>query len=388
MDDYGQAIRELERQIEQQETEIKEQMRKLGEHLSYQDPVVLNTEQMNQIHQRIQELRKRLPASRQQVKQILQTVAGNQALERELREQNRQLTELARKNEAMYEGIGTAVFQARGSGAIPEEIFGKLFDALERKQKELAQLEQEIENVAERRSGRLFGRIGRRGREAYLKGLLSIRQRAVSKTYQQIGKNFCDFSSGAHLNNARLRDALEPFEANNRKAGKLQQQVEQLSSEREAKWRELKSLGANRSHQRRVREIESEIQQIETQLEIEFQTLGSCYIGARIDEAPSAEVAALQAQLRENERSKAKKLKQIERLQAAVQIVIVEDRLGTIAERITRLEEEIESRRNDVKALRAQIQEGEQQLQKLQRVRGSRQSLHSITEATERTKRD
>ena len=73
MHDYGQGIRELQRQIEQLNAEIGVQLRKLGEHLSYQDAAVLHNDQLKQLHRRIHELRHRLPESRQQVKLILQT---------------------------------------------------------------------------------------------------------------------------------------------------------------------------------------------------------------------------------------------------------------------------------------------------------------------------
>ena len=388
MHDYGQGIRELQRQIVQLNAEIGVQLRKLGEHLSYQDAAVLHTDQLKQLHRRIQELRHRLPESRQQVKLILQTVEGNRALEKELQQQNRQLSEIAHENEAMYEEIGSTVYRVRNEEQIPKEIFGKLFAVLERKQRELAQLEQELEPGGRQRSARLFKRIGKQGRTAYLIGRLSIRRRAVTKVCWQIGKKFCEYSSDVHAYDTQLREVLKPFAGNQRKAGKLRQEVKRLNREREAKWRQLKSLGAYRSHHRRVREIESEIEAIETKLQIEFQTLGRGFMDVAGDETGSVEIAALQTHIREHEGARTKKTKQIERLNAAIQIDIVQEKLGHTAERIARLEEEIESRRREVDDLRVQIQDGEKQIQRLKRVRGSSQSLHTITNTTERTDND
>lgn len=50
-------------------------------------------------------------------------------------------------------------------------------------------------------------------------------------------------------------------------------------------WNELKTLDADKSHQRRVREIETEIQPIEGQLHEVFEALGSLFRGTRSGES-------------------------------------------------------------------------------------------------------
>ena len=377
MHDYKRAINELRRDIARNSGEIRVCLKKLGEHLSYQDADALPAAEMKELHGRIQELRRQLPDSRQQVKKILQAVAGNEAMEREIRDRKLQISELTKKNQEICESIGKAAYHAYKTLPGSQKAYGELFESLEKQEQELADLEAEQRTLQEHgKEGKFFRIFRETGRSVYVKGLLSLRRKAVVKMYHEVGQNICSSQQlKDEMKEGRLEQALAPYEANEKRIAILQRELEEFLGEREKKWSELKTLGAHRSHQKRVREIESEIQRIEGRLQDAFEGLGTLARNTRSGQFQDTEAVSILNQMQEIEQDTRRRKKRIERLNAALQIDVLHNQLGGLADRVGKLEGEIETRRREIETLRAQIAVGEKEIQRLQRVRGSRQSL-------------
>ncbi len=376
MDTYKREINELQRGIEKNSSQIHLCLRKLGEYLSYQEAEVLSTPEMKELHKRIQDLRHQLPGSRQQVKKILQSVSRNEELEREIRDRKAQIAELAEKNHVICEAIGRAAYTAYKSLNAPREEYRELFEPLRRQEQELEELEAEYDELqAHAKEGKFFRIFRETGRSLYLKGVLSLRRKAVSKSFHEVGRRFCDSELDEELKDGGLRDALAPYEANEKKINALHRETDKLREEQGRMWNELKTLGADKSHQKRVREIETEIQRIEGQLHDAFEALGSLCRGTQSGELTDVEASSIVKQIEEIERANRINQKQIERLRAAMRIDSLRDQLGILADRISKLEVDIESRQREIDTLRVQISEGQKEIQRLQKVRGSEQTL-------------
>jgi chromosome segregation ATPase len=377
MQDYRRAIGELQRDITKNSGEVRLCLKKLGEYLSYQDAGTLSGAEMKELHGRIQELRRQLPDSRQQVKKILQTVAGNEGLEREIRGKKLQISELTKKSQEICESIGRAAYRVYKSLPVSTKAYGELFESLEKQEQELEELEAEQQQLQEHgRKGKFFKIFRETGRSVYVKGLLSLRRKAVVKTYNDVGKKICSSPQlKEQLEDRRLQEALAPYDANEREITAVQRKLDELLGEQEKKWSELKTLGAHRSHQKRVREIESEIQRIEAKLEDDFEALGTLFRNIQSGKFQDTEAANLIHQMQVIGRDTGKKKKRIQRLNAALQIDGLQSQLGNLVDRVAKLEGDIEIRRREIETLRAQIAVGEKEIQRLQRVRGSKQSL-------------
>jgi DNA repair exonuclease SbcCD ATPase subunit len=377
MEDYKRAIRELQTSIEMEGAQIREALKKLGEHLSYEASDTLPDPAMRELHGRIQELRRQLPESRQQVKRILQTVAGNEALEREIRDRKVQIGELSRTNRDLCESIGRVAFRVYKRHPAALSANEDFFETLEEQEQGLAELEGEQQALRDHgREGKFFRIFRETGKSVYLKGLISLRRKAVVKSYDELGRMVAASSElKDELEDRRLGEALAPYEANDKEINRLQRELENLIGDQEKKWAELKKLGAHRSHQKRVREIESEIQRIEATLEDTFEGLGTMYRSAQSGDLQDSEAASLRHQIEEIEGEIRAKKKRIERLNAALRIEGLQGQLGDLNERVSKLEGEIEARRRETETLRAQISEGEKEVQRLQKIRGSKQTL-------------
>jgi peptidoglycan hydrolase CwlO-like protein len=107
----------------------------------------------------------------------------------------------------------------------------------------------------------------------------------------------------------------------------------------------------------------------------EFEALGTLFRNRRNTDLQDPEAASLLRRIRATEQDTRRKEKRIERFSAAMQIDGLENQLGNLADRISRLEGDIEIRRREIETLRRQIAIGQEEIRRLQKIRGSEQSL-------------
>jgi chromosome segregation ATPase len=386
MDAYKKSIEELERRIQRSSAEIRTQLKKLGEYLSYQEQGAFSATEMSDLYGRIQDLRGQLPKSRQQVKRILQCVNQNEQLEQEISEKKRQIAGLEEANQAICEEIGRAAFEAYKSLSSGGNEYSDLFEPLIKQERELTELESEYSKLqGHGKDGNFFRIFRETGRSLYLKGILSLKKKAIGKIYREAGKRLCESQFGAELKSSGLDRVLGPYKDNDRKIKALKQEVSKLRNVQERIWNELKELGADRSHQKRVREIEIGIQRIEEELEDAFEGFGSLFRSQPAEHfGDDAEVARALKQIEVCEETKKRGAKQIERIEAALLIDNLQRQARNLNQRISRLEEEVRLRRGEIDTLKAQVAEGENEINRLIKIRGSEQSLLKISREQER----
>lgn len=404
IDTYRRAIAETQRAVQRNNAEIAAQLKKLGEHLSYREPGAFTDPSMADVHGRIRDLREQLPRSRQQVKRIVQCVGRSEELETELRGLKAQVAEIEAENDLVCEQIGRVAFSAyrqdgeptvrggRNAGARSargprgaqeyEEIFG----ALIRQEDEIQGLEDDQERMQSNvRSGNFFRIFKETGRSLYLKGLLSLKRKALSKAYREAGRRFCESGLAAATDDPALQRSLAPYRENKRKLQSLGRQMSKFRDEQDGLWEELQSLGAEKSHQRRVRELEAAIQRTEEALEDAFEGLGSLFkVKPLKPVSEDPEVARCLRVIARAEKNNAHARGQIERLEAALQIEQLARQRQAMEEKITRLEREIRSRQEEIAVLGEQIAETRTQSERLAKVRGPEESLlHLSPDAVE-----
>jgi chromosome segregation ATPase len=383
-DTYRRAIVETQRAIQRNNAEIAAQLKKLGEHLSYRDAAALADASMTDVHGRIQDLREQLPRSRQQVKRIVQCVGRSEELDEELRGLKAQSAEIEAQNGLLCEQIGQAAFAAyrhevgpQAGGAGGREEYEEIFGALIRQEEEIEDLESEQERLQTNvRSGNFFRIFKETGRSLYLKGLLSLKKKALSKSFGEAGRRFCDSGLAGAVDDPGVQRSLAPYRENKRKLNTLGRQILKFKDEQAALWEELKGLGAEKSHQRRVRELEASIQRIEESLEDAFEGLGSLFKAKPLKPlSEEPEVARCLRQISRAEKSNVQHRKQIERLEAALQIEQLSRQRQSMEEKVARLEREIRSRQEEIGVLNDQIAETKTQSERLARTRGPEEAL-------------
>ncbi|MBN1835693.1 MAG: hypothetical protein JW820_07575 [Spirochaetales bacterium] len=385
MVDRRRAMDELRRSIRQREAETEDLLGQLGEYLSYQPAERFAATPLADTHRRITELRERLPETRRQVKRILQCVARSEELEKSLRAARSQLAELEEAGERICEEIGHAAFEAYRSTRPEEAEYERIFGPLLKQEEEVSGLEQEMQRVQSGTKGGTFFRIFREsGRTLYVKGLMSLKKKSMAKAYREAGHRFCDSELIKGVKDPEIRQTLGPYQKNQEKQAGLHEEMRTLRSRQEALWKELKDLGAERSHLRRVREIEHQIQGIEEELDASLGSLGRMFRSKPLKSfAEDPEIKKILRHVTRVEKSTEEHRKQIGRIEAAIQLDALDKQRVNLESRVERLEREIESRKGEIASLRQQIQEASEQARRLEALRGPEESLFRLTQRPE-----
>jgi chromosome segregation ATPase len=385
VDAYRTVIVELQGRIQQNSAEIRTQLGKLGEYLSYREAQPageLSPEMAEQVG-RIRELREQLPASQQQVKRIMQLAERNAELEAKLAELRGRSQELSRRGELLCEQIGRAAFEDCRLETPRRPEFEEVFGPLSRLEDRIEGLEAEVQQLKAARGGGFLHFLHVTGRSLVLRIRLAFKRMGAPAACREAGRRFCASDLAGRTPNPAVQSGLSDYRAVERDLQDLGREAERIRADQSTLWVELKTLGAEKSHQRRVRELEQTIQRIEGDLAEAGEKLGSLYRAG--PQEGDEEAARYLKRIEQAEKANAQHRRQIERIEAAVQIDTLERQIRGLEDRVDRLEKEIRKRQEEIVSLQAQIADAETQKKRLVKVRGPEQTLLALPDGEERT---
>jgi hypothetical protein len=378
MDPRKRAITELKRRIAENSVEAGAQLERLGDYLAGQDEKAFSDPEFQSARRSVVELRSQLPAGRRQVRRIRQCMEKNAELETRLRGASESFAELERENQIICEEIGRFGYAAWRGQSLPleglEEL-QELFAKVGRQEQELKALAEDQERSrGSIRSGNILKIIGDAGRGLFIRSAVSFKSKAVAKAYAEAGRGVCE--SPAAERDASLKSKLAPYRENRARMEELGREAESLRGEQAGVWSELKGLGADKSYQKRVRELERGIQRAEGELEQASRRLGELYRAKPVRSfSADPEVKNRLRRAAQAEKMSEKHRKQIRRLEAAIQIDELDSKVRAMRDKIEKLTREIRAREKEVRALEGRIAGSEGERERLVKTRGSEHGL-------------
>jgi DNA repair exonuclease SbcCD ATPase subunit len=386
MDPRKRVITELNRRIAELSAQALTQIERLGDYLANQDAGSFADTAFLETHRHILELRRRLPSSRQQVRRIMQCVEKNAELENKIKAAAERFAEVEGENESLCEEIGRGVYAALGdSSSEHKEELDRLFAKVNRQERELqALMEDQERNRTSIRTGNILKIIGEAGRSFFIRSAVSFKQKAVARAYADAGRQLCESPLAESLGEATLRRLIAPYRNNKKKLEDLAREGEGLRKQQSEVWVELRGLGAEKSHQRRVNEIERQIQKTEKDLQESCRRLGELFRANPVRSfITEPEVKKRLAKLAQAEKDGERHRKQIRRVEAAMQIDALDAQTRAMREKIEKLTREIRSRQQEVRALERRIGEADSEKERLAKVRGSEHTFLQLDEKEE-----
>ena len=380
MDARKRLVTELNRRVAENTVEAASQLERLGDYLAGQEEKAFSDPEFLAVRREVVELRAQLPAGRRQVRRILQCVEKNAELEARLQGIGERFEELERENETICEEIGRFSYEAFRSQSLPLEGLEELFAKVGRQEQELAGLNEDQERSrGSMRSGNILRMIGGAGRGFFLRSALSFKRKAVARAYAEAGRGVSE--SPLAESDPTLKRKVEPYRQNRARQEELSREAEGLRTEQTALRGELKELGVDKSHQRRVRELERGIQRAEEDLSQASRRLGELYRAKPVRSfAADPEVKNRLRRAVQAEKSSEKYRKRIQRLEAAMQIDALDAQVQTMREKIEKVTREIRAREQAVRELEGRIASSESERERLVKVRGSEQDLLELEE--------
>jgi chromosome segregation ATPase len=383
MDPRKRVITELNRRIAERGVEVSSQMERLGDYLANQAEDSFSDPSFLELHRHVKELRRRLPASRQQVRRIMQCMEKNADLEGRIKAAGEQYVELQNAAESVCEEIGRAAYASLGGGpAEQKEQLDQLFAKVARQEKELqALVEDQDRNRTTMRTGNLLKIIGEAGRSFFMRSAINFKRKAVSRAYAEAGRQLCESPLAEELRDASLRSRMAPYYDNKKKLEELASETEKLRQQQSELREELKELGAEKSYQRKLREIERQIQKTETDLQESCRKLGELFRASPVRSyVTDPEVKKRLALAAQAEKASEGHRKQVGRIEAAIQIDALDSQARAMRDKIEKLTREIRSRQQEARALEKRIRDGEDKKEALLKIRGSEQTLLELEE--------
>jgi DNA repair exonuclease SbcCD ATPase subunit len=380
VDPRKRLVTELNRRIAENTVEASSQLERLGDYLAGQDEKAFSDPEFLAVRRNVLELRAQLPASRRQVRSIMQCVEKNAELEAGLRGAGQRFEELQRENETICEEIGRFSYEAFRSQSLPLEGLAELFVKVGRQEQELASLSQDQERSrGSMRSGNILRMIGGAGRGFFLRSAVGFKRKAVARAYAEAGRGVCE--SPLAESEPTLKRRLEPYRQNRARQEELAREAEALREEQSKLRGELRELGADKSHQRRVRELERGIQRAEEELAQTSRQLGELYRAKPVRSlGTDPEVKNRLRRAAQAEKASEKYRKRIRRLEAAMQIDALDAQVRAMREKIEKVTREIRAREQEVRELEERIAASEGERERLVKVRGPEQDLLELEE--------
>jgi len=363
MDSRRRAITELNRRIAEASVEAGAQLERLGDYLAGLEEKAFSDPEFLGARSRVLELRSRLPVGRKQVRRIMQCVEKNAELEAKVRGVGERYTELERENDATCEEIGRFGYSAFRSQTLPLEPLLEVFSKVGRQEQELQGLiEDQERSRGSMRTGNILKIIGQAGRGFFIRGAVGFKRKAVARAYAEAGRALADSALPEQVGDASLKRKIAPYRDN-------QARMEELTREAEA-------LRAEQSHQKRVREIERDIQQAEDELVRRARELGELFRARPVRSlASDPEVKNRLRRAALAEKTSEKYRRQIRRIEAAIEIDALDAEVRGMRERVERLTREIRAREQEVRELEKRIAASDTERERLVKARGPERGL-------------
>jgi len=375
--EYKKMIAKSTDRLQQNEINRQDLFKGLGKHLSTLEASSFLKTKLESAYKKIIALNRELPEQRQRISRVVRNTARHNEISKLLKDSKEELKSLEKESSTICRNIGEAAYLSFKKTPDPGKYYLELFSDLAAHNQAIEKIEDDLDqHHYDKRTRPLLKKIVDRGRAALLSSSKSAKMMALPGLYRKAGEKLCESELGEEAADKAFARLMEPYLKNRRQAGKIESRNQEFLAEQERLWQELKALGAEKRHQKLVKELEKTTRHIEEELEQFHGELGKLYCK---DHPPSVvgdeyiEESLKKSDRLDKEKNSTKK--HIKRLNAALKIERVDEEVNSKKSRIETLEAEIRDRSEQVKELAAGIENLAKEKKTLEKARGSLTTL-------------
>jgi len=377
MNEYKKTISKLTDRLQQNEISRQDLFKGLGKHLSILEASLFLKTSLESAYKKIVDSNRELPEHRQRISRVVRNTARHNEISKLVKESKEELKTLEKESSTICRDIGEAAYLSFKKTPDPGEYYLELFS-------DLAAHDQAIEKIADeldqqhynKRTRPILKKLMDKGRAALLSSSKSAKMMALPGLYRKAGQKLCESGLGEEAADKTFTRLMAPYLKNRRQAGKIESRNQEFLAEQERLWQELKALGAEKRHQKLVKELEKTTRHIEEKLEQFHTELGKLYCKDHPPSVVSDEyIEESLKKLDRLDKEKNSSKKQIRRLNAALEIERIDEGVNSKKSRIETLDAEIRDRSEQVKELAAGIENLAKEKKTLEKVRGSLTTL-------------
>jgi hypothetical protein len=370
-------IRELDTEMRNIDTSIHERQQELGRALLEAEWEENPSTRVQNLLSTAQRLKHELDDLKITRNRLDEAQRRKEEIAKEQKELHRQITKEMSDVEPYFEEIGRLAFDVYRTNPVvdnaAEEIFAPLLDRFN----EIKNGDRDVARLAdERKRGQnLVGQAFKGGRLLIERSRQQLRKSGMSSLYANAGREVCTRGLIDRLDDPKLHQAAAPYFEARKRMQTAEAKLQELDSEEENLELERMTLLDGKGVNERRAELLTMQRNRENGLQEALRDLGRSYTVAKsrptVSPDPSETVNALE-KLYEERKSLEKKRK---RLDAASEIIDLDEDRSRKEGEIERLERERERLNTRISEIREEISEEEERRKKLVKARGKSEDL-------------
>ena len=371
MDQRKTLIRDFEKEIETKQRSIQGLLYKTGQYLfeNYKKDTRLKAQDDYDAAKKMGEQIDEYSSVKKRIGEIENRLSD---IKEEIGEVGTEIENIERTNSPLYEKLGEAAFLRFKKD--PQEFSGyrDVFAQIEDQSDEIGAIERDIDKLQEpERDRKFFEKIADKGQLAYLKGVRMVRSKTLPKLYAQTGRELVKTDFLDTTTDEDLLKIADPFLKNRSKLQNLEDRRNRLGAEEEELHTELQQLGVDKRADRRIEELDRNIEAAEEKLRSRLTNIGTA---VRSDTpssiADDSSYKDFISSITENEKKIENYRQNIAKLEAAIEADNLARQIERMKETIEDHKRRIEESKREIGNLEKRIEEAEQEKTKQEEIRG------------------
>ncbi len=379
MSSYRRLVGELGARIEALQQSIEKQSAYLGERLARMSEPEIETTPIADPYRKAQALLGAAQEKRNLIRRIEDVISELAEVGGLLQDKQPAIAHQEREVRAQYVGVGQAVYRLYQNSQGELVAHSDLFGVLAQLEKEIEQIDKELEGLqAENHKTGYLGKAFAGARSVLVAGRLRAKQGQRRRASEAAGRKICQSDLLQKTADEALREVTSPVKALMEATEALRSEEKSLTDRKASLLAELVSLGAREGSQRRTRDLVHEVERLEVQLRDLYVSIGRLYLEYTLhDRITSTEIDECHTKISSLIGEKEDAEKRVARLNAAIEVNQIEERIADTQVRMERLRSDIRKINDEIESLQQQLGQMEEEKKRQVHIRGSEKSLLS-----------
>lgn len=380
MQDYQQRVQELYAELDDISSSRWRVMAEIGKALYRGHPSFLEQREFSdllpQIDAQNEEIA-RIAATVERLEEIADRIKVL-SLDRADREEQRE--QLQEELKPHYRLIGETAFRLFRENPLIDNRYTEIFRPLSENYDEVRQLERDLAALHGEQSKRPFvERLMKRGRDLLLKSRIQAKQDKRDALHEEAGRQLAETEFVGVIDDPDLNEAAAPYEEIRERINAIDEEMAKIDREiRELNEEQQEKSGGKRL-QRAFSDLRESREEREEEQEELFSQLGRRFVESGLEDKDLPEdVEPQQQELASLDEQEGKCRKSIERLEAAIKVQELRNRIRQTEEEKERQQKKLERIQNSIEELEREVSSLQEEQERTEKLRGPEEELSKL----------
>lgn len=376
MSNFRQLIKGIQKKLDQTIASTETQMHLLGEHLSRIDPLKIGKSPLKNLYLKSRDVINNCTKLQETIEKLKELVSLLADVDNELRGVRSEMSIAEKEIPTYLQQVGIASLKVYQNNHAQGKPYNDLFADAVRSEKGIRRIEKQI--AGSQLNSRIWLKAIGAGKRICLGMFLKTNNLRQTRMLQSVGEKVCEGDFSDQMADEELSRVMEPVGEARREIQRLGASEEKLKEKKMILKQEIAQIGTTGDPRRAMKEMTARLKKGTEQLGKTLRNLGKTALTLDIELIENFEdqetikivkkVIVLQGEKKDYER-------QMKRLEAALKIDQIDERISATEAHIEHLKSVVERKTNQINSLNQLIAEMEGERNRYLRVRGSEETL-------------